>query len=436
MQQPDDSGNDRLDFVLDSEIRLKDIVFSTDLTPFFEACLSAGASGVALRDDHGFILKSKGSFEGMANMAADSMQRALYHEGEQIGTLCFLFSDVTDQAVGIADLAAACMQILIPNTVRRLLSTALHTSVVNLSYTEVLDANVKLQASEKKYRELAESLEKKVEARTGELKKAHARLLQQEKMVSTGQLAAGMAHEINNPLGFISSNINTFEGYVQRMKEMLQFQRDLLSDSDGALKKASELWRRLKIDHILQDAPELIRQSKEGAERVRQIVANLKGFSHVDDAREDFVEINEELDRTIGVLEHESRGKATFIRHYGNLPKYFCRPGLISQVFLNIIQNAIQASDTPVQIMITTAEDQGSITVKIEDDGPGIAESVLDRVFEPFFSTKDVGKGTGLGLSIAYDIVREHGGDLSVSSIPGEGAVFAITFPLKEQADV
>lgn len=432
MKPPDDSSKDHLDFVVDSEIRLRDIVFRTDLTPFFEACLSAGACGAAVMDEHGSMLKAKGSIQDTDKTAAERQKRALYYEGEQVGTLCLDFPCGTDQAAGIADLAAACMQILIPSTAKRLLATALHTSVVNLSYAEVLDANVKLQESEKKYRELAEELEQKVLERTSQLKTAHARMLQQEKMASIGQLAAGVAHEINNPLGYITSNLNTFDGYMQRIREMFGRCRDFeLMDED-----ALNLYRSLKIDFILDDAPDLIRQSRDGAERVRKIVANLKGFSHIDDAVQDYVDINEEIDRTISVLEHEGRDKAVFIKHYGQLPKYLCNPGLLCQVFLNIIQNALQATELPVQIMISTSENSGVISVNIEDDGPGIPEAVISRIFEPFFTTREVGKGTGLGLSIAYDIIKNHGGEITVRSVAGEGSCFMIRLPAQEQVHV
>lgn len=419
---------ERLDFVVGSEIRLRDILSITDLDRLFSACMSAGASGVALKDGQGNMLKTEGDAslnDGRPEVL--TLRRPLSYEGEQIGELGFVFAAVTDNASGIADMMTACMQTLITNTAKRLLTTELHTSVVNLSFDELLETNRRLRASEEKYRELAGSLEQKVVERTEDLKAAHARMLQQEKMASIGQLAAGMAHEINNPLSFIISNINTFEGYTRKMGEMIGCCR-----STGASPgQADDLYRRLKIGFILEDIPELIRQSRDGAERVRKIVANLKGFSHVDDAQEDYVDLNEEIDRTIQVLEHESGERVTYIRHYGLLPRYLCSPGLICQVFLSIIQNAIQATDAPLQIKITTSEEHGVITVRIEDDGPGIPEVVVGRIFEPFFTTKDVGKGTGLGLSIAYDIIKNHGGEVSVVSGEGKGAAFCLRLPVR-----
>lgn len=431
---------DRLSYTVGTELKLRDILSRTDLLPLFQALLAAGAAGVSVSDDQDAVIQSSGiNAESCRDEAAvREMRRDIVFEGETVGSLSCCFSSVEDEVrlPRLIAVAMAALQLIVNATVKRMLATELHTTVVHQSYEELLETNRRLAASEKLYRELAESLELKVEERTSALQKALARMLQQEKLASTGQLAAGLAHEINNPLGFILSNLNTFESYVKRINEMMLFCRDLAVNAGSEGRKAEDLFRKLRIDFILEDAPGLIKQSRSGAERIRTIVSNLKGFSHVDDAQKDYVEINDELDRTIGVLEHESRGKATFIRHYGILPKYLCRPGLICQVFLNIIQNAIQASNIPVQIMITTQAEGGAISIRIEDDGPGMQSETIGRIFEPFFTTKEVGKGTGLGLSVAYDIVREHGGDISVSSMPGEGAAFTITLPTKEQPDV
>lgn len=446
MMQPEDkmdqsSGlKDKLDFVVGAELRLRDILSKADLALLFDACMKNGASGVAVIDRKDKLIYSSGAVPGAESITAgaEGLQlRELFFEGEPVGSICIAFSETEDlrQISAMTDIADACLHMIINTTAKRMLATELHTTVVHQSYEELLVTNRKLQASEKKYRELAENLEQKVVERTAELKSAHTRMLQQEKMASVGQLAAGMAHEINNPLGFILSNLNTFEGYMQRMKEMIQRYRTVLGDAAGADQKTAEMYQRLKIGFILEDAPELIRQSRDGAERVRRIVVNLKGFSHIDDAQDGYVNINEEIERTIQILEHESRDKAAFIRHYGELPKYFCNPGLICQVFLNIIQNAIHCSEEPVQIKITTRMEDGQIVVAIEDDGPGISPEIINRIFEPFFTTRDIGKGTGLGLSVAYDIVTNHGGRITAASVPGEGAAFTIRLPLRGSAN-
>jgi signal transduction histidine kinase len=316
-----------------------------------------------------------------------------------------------------------------------MLTTEMHTKVVNQSYEELLEINKQLSASEKKYRELAGTLEKKVEERTAELKLALARLLQQEKMASIGHLAAGIAHEINNPVGFINSNLNTFRKYIRSLTETIGFYRKALRESapDGALlKQSEELSRKLKIDFILDDINGLTLQSLEGSERIKKIVADLKGFSHIDESGNREVDINAELDKTISVLSHEIVGRgATITRDYGRVPGYFCNPGLACQAFLNILLNALQSKDREPAITVKTAQEGNNIVISITDNGQGIPSEIQGRIFDPFFTTKDVGKGMGMGLTVAYDIVTAHGGGIEVRSETGQGSTFIISLPLK-----
>jgi len=430
-------SDDRIDFVVGSELKLNDILSDSDVIPLLKTIVKAGAETTIIMNEKKEILWAEGimseQIRDLKIAPRNSKLETLYHEGEPIGYLLITIPDSADEKylAALVKVALTGFDTIIKNTTKRILATELHTNVVQQSYKDLLETNKRLSESESRYRELAQTLEQKVEERTAELKNAYARLLQQEKMASVGQLAAGIAHEINNPLGFIHSNLNTFGNYFKKLREILEFYKSKNQKSGLKIKEAEDIYRKLNIDFIMGDIPELIRQSIEGTERVRKIISDLKGFSHIDDAQETFVDINAEIDKTISVLSHESKDRADFVRNYGDLPSFFCNPGLICQVFLNIILNAIQVSKRPVLIKITTYSDGRFIIIAIEDNGPGIPENIIGRIFEPFFTTKDVGKGSGLGLTVSYDIVKTHGGDIEVNSPQGKGTTFTISLPVK-----
>lgn len=269
-----------------------------------------------------------------------------------------------------------------------------------------------------------------------ELKAAQSQFVQQEKMASIGQLAAGVAHEINNPIGFVTSNLGTLQKYLARVGEFLHRQAELFppaADDDRALRLA-EIRKQLKIAPILEDLPALIAESLDGVERVRKIVQNLKSFSRVDQSDYSLADINQCLDDTLNIIWNELKYKCTVKKEYGNLPPTRCYPQQLNQVFMNLLVNAAQAIESKGEIVITTRASETEITVAIADSGSGIDPENLGRIFEPFFTTKEVGKGTGLGLSITYDIVtKKHGGRIEVASEPGKGTTFVVTLPVKTE---
>ncbi|HBA72565.1 MAG: hypothetical protein A2X82_03815 [Geobacteraceae bacterium GWC2_55_20] len=267
----------------------------------------------------------------------------------------------------------------------------------------------------------------------GELKKAQSQLLQQDKMASIGQLAAGVAHEINNPMGFIISNLGSLGKYAEKLGAYLDSTGQYLAGSDPeSLAFLARERNKFKIDRIRKDLPELIIESQEGAERVRRIVQDLKSFSRVDNADLAYADINEGLESTLSIAWNELKYKATLIREFGCLPKIYCNLGQLNQVFLNILINAAHAIEDRGEIRITTREEEGSLKVAISDTGCGIPPENAGRIFDPFFTTKEIGKGTGLGLAIAYDIiVNKHGGTIAVTSEVGKGSTFTITLPIK-----
>ncbi len=270
-----------------------------------------------------------------------------------------------------------------------------------------------------------------------ELKSAQSQILQQEKMASIGQLAAGVAHEINNPTGFVMSNLNTLLKYSERIKEFISYQSEVLNGFDKGdannkelLDRLSEKKKAFKIDFIIEDLVSLVKESLAGAERIKRIVQDLKSFSRVDEAEYKMANINEGIESTINVLWNELKYKAVIKKDYGDIPLTKCNLGQLNQVFMNLLMNAIQAIEKHGEISLKTWNDDNKIYISISDTGIGISEDKIDRIFEPFFTTKPVGQGTGLGLSIVYDIVRKHNGEIKVKSQIGEGTTFYITIPI------
>ncbi len=262
-----------------------------------------------------------------------------------------------------------------------------------------------------------------------ELKATQATIIQQEKMASLGQLAAGVAHEINNPMSFISSNLATLSKYSDRLSEFIDIQDRAIGGDDTV--ELDKERKRLKVDHITGDLKDLIAESVDGAERIRKIVMDLKVFSRPDRVEETgYADIKECLESTISIVWNELKYKATLKKEYGELPQTKCYPQQLNQVFMNLLVNAAQSIEGQGEITIRTWRKGDSIYVSIADTGCGIPPENVGKLFDPFFTTKEIGKGTGLGLSISYDIVKRHNGDISVESELGKGTEFTITIPV------
>jgi signal transduction histidine kinase len=267
-----------------------------------------------------------------------------------------------------------------------------------------------------------------------ELKAAQSSLQQQEKMASIGQLAAGVAHEINNPIGFVMSNLRSLQKYAKKLKEYVELHSDtamhLPPEKAAALKEAAKV---LQIDFLCRDIDSLINESLDGAERIKKIVQDLKSFSHIDEAECMMSDINAGLESTLNIVWNELKYKAVIKKDYGAIPMTFCNIGKLNQVFMNILLNGAQAIEHLGEIGIKTWEQGGSIYIAISDTGSGIPAEKKSRIFEPFYTTKEVGKGTGLGLSIAYDIVKKHNGEIIIDSELGKGSTFTIKIPVVDE---
>ncbi len=265
-----------------------------------------------------------------------------------------------------------------------------------------------------------------------ELKTTQAKILQQEKMASIGQLAAGVAHEINNPMAFIASNLGTLDKYIRRLKDFIQAQSETIKSLKAieAIEKLDKKRKELKLDYTIDDIDLLVKESRDGSERVQKIVQELNRFSRMDNAEYKEANINECMESSINIVWNELKQKATLHKDYGNLPQTKCYPLKLNQVFINLLINAIQAIEKKGKIKIKTWEKGGSIWVTVSDTGCGITRENQSKIFEPFFTTKEVGKGTGLGLSISYEIMQRHKGEISFESKEGKGTTFTIRIPL------
>lgn len=417
-------------FVVGEEKRLTEILHDGEVLPLLKGTVKAGATEVTVCDENGVVLWQERNPAGRSEYGGSL---PLHLEGEPVGKLVVKGERSREEFLkGIAGLLLVALNTIIGNNLKRMLTTEIHTTVVNQSYDELLESNRCLAESEHRYRELAESLEQQVEERTGELKRAHARLLEQEKLASVGQLAAGVAHEINNPMGFITSNLATLQKYVARFVVMLDYYRGHLSSDDEMARQAGEKWRELKLDMVRADVGDLLSQSLAGAERVKKIVADLKGFSHIDEVAEGETDVNAEIERTLSVMTHGIPGDAEIVRDFGQLPSLCCNPARLCQAFLNIIQNAIQARPDGLRLAISTrfSSDNG-ISVSLSDNGPGIPPEIRKRIFDPFFTTREVGAGTGMGLAVVYEVVTSLGGAIDVACPAEGGTTFSITLPVR-----
>ncbi len=268
------------------------------------------------------------------------------------------------------------------------------------------------------------------------LEAAQNKLLQSEKMAAIGQLAAGVAHEINNPIGFISSNLQILQDYSLKLLQLTDFYEKVVHKiaSEKLYQVQRQKWQQLQYEFIKTDLPELLSETSEGVERVAAIVRNLKSFSHVDDSEWQYASLITGLENTIKIANNQLKYKVQLHRDYqADLPDLYCQPMQLNQVFLNLLVNAAQAIEDKGDIYLSASADENELRLAFRDTGCGIAPENLKRLFEPFFTTKPVGSGTGLGLSLSWSIVQKHQGRIDVSSTPGVGTTFTVILPLRLQ---
>lgn len=266
-----------------------------------------------------------------------------------------------------------------------------------------------------------------------QLRETQAQLLQSEKMASIGQLAAGVAHEINNPVGFVNSNMGALKNYVESLLDLVTVYDQIftkLPQTESVRADLDAAREQADLEFMRDDVTDLVRESMDGLKRVRDIVQSLKDFSHVGETEWQMTDLHHGLDSTLNIAHNEFKYKATVEKHYGDLPLVKCLASQINQVFMNLIVNASHAIKDHGVITIRTGCENDWVWVEIGDNGCGIPEDIRSRIFEPFFTTKPVGKGTGLGLSVSYNIVQKHGGRIEVHSEMGVGTRFIIRLPV------
>lgn len=266
-----------------------------------------------------------------------------------------------------------------------------------------------------------------------EIKDAQGVLVQSAKMVSLGQLVAGVAHELNNPIGFISSNMHHLSEYVEKIRRLVNaYQKYRLSLPEDSRQDLEKLEKDLEIDFILQDMLDLTRSCVEGANRTKEIVLGLRSFSRMDESLFRLSDLHEGLRNTIRLLVTEFKEKITIHEEFGVIPEVECNLSQVNQVFMNLLSNAAQAIDGRGDIWIRTRRDGDRVRIEVEDNGSGMTEAVREKIFDPFFTTKTVGKGTGLGLSIVHGLIEKHHGQIEVESEVGKGTRFTILLPITQ----
>lgn len=284
-------------------------------------------------------------------------------------------------------------------------------------------------------KQMEEALKKKGEDQQlliDQLSDAQAQLLQSEKMASIGQLAAGIAHEINNPVGFVNSNMGTLGNYVEALCKVVDGYDEALGDmADRPTVQATiaQLKQQADFEFMREDVTNLVRESLDGLKRVKDIVQSLKDFAHIGESELQFSDLHAGIDSTLNIATNEIKYKATVLKEYGTLPLVKCLPSQLNQVFMNLIVNAAHAIQSSGTITIRTGSANGWVWVSVQDTGQGIPDDIKTRIFDPFFTTKPVGKGTGLGLSLSYNIVSKHGGRIEVDSALGFGSKFTVHLP-------
>ena len=338
-------------------------------------------------------------------------------------------------------LISALIAVVLADKTSRAIAQPIET-VTNVAQQVARESNFNLQVPVTTQDEIGvlavsfNQLIQRVSEYTQELKQTQSQLIQTEKMSSLGQMVAGIAHEINNPVNFIGGNIDYANKYIQDLTDLVTLYQEYYPNPPDAILERIE---DIELEFLREDLPKTLSSMKMGADRIREIVVSMRNFSRSDDGNMKSADIHEGIDSTLVILNHRLKQGIQVIKQYGKLPAVECSPAQLNQVFMNVIGNAIDALEevkkgdkgySPTIWISTEVTADNTVTVKIRDNGPGIAAGCAQQIFDPFFTTKSIGKGTGLGLAISYQIVAKHHGKIEVNSQIGEGTEFVITLPV------
>lgn len=400
------------DFGFDHEWHLGELLDTAALARLGSALSELLGGDLAILDHDGKLL--------WGLLAPAAQREALILELEPVGFLA---------SVGLSPAAlqggGRLLTALLRAESRFKMASTLHLAAVAEDFESLKREHARLMASEARYRKLSEELETRVTAQVAELEERQQMLYEAEKLASVGQLAAGMAHEINNPLGFVRSNLSTFKNYLNKFSQL----KEKLAAGDIAW---AVVWEELDLDFALEDGVDLLVESTKGIDRIARIVSDLKSFSNVDRATEEFTDINTCLRHAANVIESQLPLGIGLTLDLLPLPELICLPGHLNQLFFSLLRNAVQAiqdAGRPGQVRISSSADDTGITVRIHDDGMGMSPTQLEKVFQPFFTTRAVGAGAGLGLSTARNIVQAHSGRIALDSAPDVGTTVTLFFP-------
>jgi len=400
------------DKTFDRELQLKELLSDIDQVKLSQAIQ------ILLGEDARLVDLSGEPVLGQKRAAQVVQRTPISIEIEPVG---YLESSDADRACAVGRM----IEQLLKTAQRYQMASSLHLEAVHADFEQLQQKHRALAESEARLRELTEHLEQRVDEQVHVIEGAQRQLFQAEKLASVGQLAAGVAHEINNPIGFVRSNMHTAEQYLKQFECFAQ-----------ALKQGvplTEAWQKEDIDFLLEDFQMLVQENIDGVDRVARIVSDLKAFSNVDHAGDESTDINDLIETVSHVAASQVNQKAELVLQLEPLPLLHCNPGHLGQVFLNMLQNSAQAMGAERgRIKVATEVVGDMITVQIIDNGKGIPEEKLSRIFDPFFTTHEVGCGTGLGLTVSNDIITTHGGSIDVESQLGMGTTFTIRLPVKD----
>ena len=447
------------DFARSFNALVKDLKGTTVSKSYFESILTTSSDAFVSIDENGSIVEWNPAAqrifgwprgEAVGKSLAETIIPAQYRAGHAAGMKHFLAtgeSKVIGKTLELSALHRDGREFPVEITIWRTRIDEKHqfnafirdVTQRKMKEEELNNAHKELTEREKALRQTFQDLSTTHDA----LKTTQNQLVQSEKLASIGHLAAGVAHEINNPVGFINNNMEILEQYIADYAKVLKMTDQLresviqgnLAEAKTLAEEITKTKKEINLDYIVSDTPKLLEHNRKGIERVQKIVMDLRTFAREDKNVTERVKIEDVIEGVLSIVHSEIKYKARLEKDYGDTPLIECNSQRLGQVFINLIINALHAIEGTGTIAIKTYTQDEFVRVDVRDTGKGIPPEILNKIFDPFFTTKPTGQGTGLGLSVSYEIVKKHGGDIKVRSLPGAGATFTVMLPLNRQKE-